>query len=175
MSGDGDAPLLTVAVVLNGRRLECTVPGHLTCRELKAQLVAEDGHGTTDPVGGIEGGAHHLLGPFVFRGRKLDDESTLQEAGVRNRDKLMISYMPSVKDLLTRLSAIRAETASLEAQVRAGERVHPELFTRQLLKLDALEMSELTGEAKEVLRALRKQDLAHVLKMEGANSEQAQQ
>lgn len=171
MSGDGDAPLLTVAVVLNGRRLECTVPGHLTCRELKAQLVAEDGHS----VGGIEGGAHHLLGPFVFRGRKLDDESTLQEAGVRNRDKLMVSYMPSVKDLLARLFAIRAETASLEAQVHTGEKVHPELFTRQLLKLDALEMSELTGEAKEVLRALRKQDLAHVLKMEGANSEQAQQ
>ncbi|KAG8461523.1 hypothetical protein KFE25_001127 [Diacronema lutheri] len=158
---------LTLAVVLNGARRECRVPAHLTLRELKARLVADDGHETPP-------GVEHLLGKLVYRGKKLvDDDATLEAVGVQNRDKLMVSYMPNIKDVLAQLSAIRAETAALEAERREGAQVHPELFTRQLLKLDAIDISEVAGEAKEVVRAMRKSDLARLLEMEGAVADAA--
>lgn len=155
-----DRPPLTLAVVLNGQRLERTVPANLTLRDFKAQLVASDGYGSS--IEGVE----HLLGKFVFRGKKLDDDMTLEAAGVLNRDKLMVGYIPNIKDLLAQLAAIRAETASLQALREGGQEVHSELFTRQLLKLDALDLSQLSGAAKDVVRAIRKSDLTHLLELE---------
>lgn len=158
----GGTPL-TLGIVLNGRRLERTVPADLTLREFKAQLVASDGFGEVD-------GVEHLLGQFLFRGKKLEDDMTLEAAGVLNRDKLMVGYVPLIKDLLAQLAAIRAETASLQALREGGQEVHSELFTRQLLKLDALDLSDLTGEAKDVMRAMRKIDLTHLLELEAGHA-----
>jgi hypothetical protein len=154
--------MITLAVIVNGKRMELSVEPSVTLIGLKALIARADPSFEDLPVG-IE----HLFGPVVSRGKKLDDSKTLEASGVHNRDKLMVSYMPFVKESLEKIAAVRAETLKLEELRRGGASVHADLFTRQMVQLDAIDLTQLEGEAKEVLRTIRKRDLQHLAEIEG--------
>ncbi|KAJ1617121.1 hypothetical protein T492DRAFT_1102110 [Pavlovales sp. CCMP2436] len=156
---------LTLCVVANGQRRELVLPENATLRELKGQVAMADG--IIEDAQAVEA----LFGPFIFRGKKLEDSATLGEAGVQNRDKLMVSYAPEVKEVIAQIMSIRKEKHALEGLREAGETVHPDLITRLMVKLDAIVFDTVTGDAKDVLRSLRKRDLASLHELEAGGQQ----
>lgn len=148
--------LLNLCVITNGERRLISAPSAATPPEIKAQLALADGFDDAAP----------LYGPLLVRGKKLRDDATLDASGVRDRDKLMVSYAPGVRDTLAQILAVRVEMLALEDAQRAGTRVHPDLVTRQMLRLDELDLGVLPDDAREGVRAVRKGELRRLAAIE---------
>jgi hypothetical protein len=147
---------LNLCVVTNGERRLMSVSSNFTPLDIKAQLALDDGFED----------AATLFGPLLFRGKKLDDGAALDASGVKDRDKLMVSYAPGVRDTLAQILAVRVEMLALEDAQRAGTRVHPDLVTRQMLRLDELDLGVLPDDAREGVRAVRKGELRRLAAIE---------
>ena len=161
-------------IVAQGLRVTVTVPGTCTVYDLKEKVQDKttplDGRSTTPawPVDTQE---------FIFNGKPLQDELTLAECGIVDRDRI---------ELARREAAPKAEggewagqwagggqSAALDAVIAAldkcanqleefstkvGNRtfVHQELFTRLLEQLDGLSLDGLSDEEKTFVRGQRK-------------------
>lgn len=132
-----------------------TLPENARLRDVKLELAAADGFQGVD-------GAEHLFGPAIIRGKKIGDlDVTLHDSGIRQRDKMMLSVLPSARESLASIHAIALEVDALESK-QDGSALHAEEVTKQMLKLDAIELSGIDDGARDIVRARRKQVLARL-------------
>ena len=124
-------------VVYDGARQEVVAAGTMTAREVRQKVSADDGVMTLGQ------------GPAAVI---LEDEMSISEQGVTNRDRLILTTTASPSPLgqaLNELSASASDVSKLEKQLSTGNPPHQELYTRILEKLDCIEFGRYapcTGE-----------------------------